>query len=38
MPTGFQAKALSDKSLDMYYIEVRKKESEKAREAIRSAI
>jgi hypothetical protein len=38
MPAGFQAKALSDKSLDMYYIDVRKKDSEKAREALRSVI
>jgi DNA-binding transcriptional MerR regulator len=38
MPMGFQAKALSNKSLDMYYIDVRKKDSEKAREALRSVI
>ena len=34
-PMGIQARALSDKSLDMYYIEVRKKDAEKAREALR---
>jgi DNA-binding transcriptional MerR regulator len=34
-PEGLQAKMLSDKALDMYYIEVRKRDSEKAREALR---
>ena len=34
-PYGLQAKMLSDKSMDMYYIEVRKKDAEKAREALR---
>lgn len=35
---GLQAKVLSNKAMDMYYIDVRKKDSEKAREALRSAI
>ena len=34
-PEGLQAKMLSDKAMDMYYIEVRKRDSEKAREALR---
>ena len=36
-PAGIQAKALSDASMDSYVIEVRKRDAEKARTALRSA-
>ena len=36
-PAGIQAKALSDESMDSYTIEVRKRDAEKARTALRSA-
>ncbi len=36
-PAGIQAKALSDESMDSYTVEVRKRDAEKARTALRSA-